>query len=164
MPTSDERRFEEFLAEFTPEAAALGRAAVKRLRKRLPSADVMIYDNYNFLVAGFSPNERPSDAVFSIVMSARGVALCFLEGAGLPDPHHILRGSGRVVRNVRLDSTDDFARPEVAMLVEVALDHARVAFDPDRAGRFYVKSVTARKRARRKPATSQPRRKAEAPA
>jgi hypothetical protein len=152
VPTTDERRFETFLAEFEPGVAALGRAAVEKLRERLPYAEVMVYDNYNFLVTGFSPNERPSDAVLSIVMSAKGVALCFLQGAALPDPHRILRGSGKVVRNVRLESIHDFDAPDVAMLLSLALDNARVPFDSQRGGRFYIRSVSAKKRPRRKPA------------
>ncbi|MBV8725455.1 MAG: hypothetical protein JO350_09000 [Candidatus Eremiobacteraeota bacterium] len=146
---TDERRFASFLAEFTPKRAALGRDAVAWLRRRLPTADVMIYDNYNFLVAGFSPNDRPSDAVFSIAMSARGVALCFLQGAVLPDPHNILRGSGPVVRNIRLTSVEDLESNGAQMLIQVAIDHARVPFDPKREGRLYVKSVSAKKRPRR---------------
>lgn len=149
MPTKDEVRFESFLSEFLPDIAALGRAAVKRLRAELPSADVMIYDNYNFLVAGFSPTDRASDAVLSIALGARNVNLCFLQGAGLPDPMGILRGSGNVARNIRLSSTADFDRPEVATLVQVAIDCARVRFDPARKGRFYVKSVSPKKRPRR---------------
>jgi hypothetical protein len=152
VPTTDERCFETFLAEFEPGVAALGRAAVEKLRERLPYADVMVYDNYNFLVTGFSPNERPSDAVLSIVMSAKGVALCFLQGAALPDPHRILRGSGKVVRNVRLETIGNFDAPDVAMLLTLALDSARVPFDPKRSGRFYIRSVSAKKRPRRKPA------------
>jgi hypothetical protein len=97
-------------------------------------------------------------------MSARGVALCFLQGASLPDPSGILRGSGRVVRNIRLASIHDFERPEVEMLFNVALDHARVGFDSKRSGGFYVKSVSAKKRPRRKLVAPQPRRKAAAPA
>ena len=82
-------------------------------------------------------------------MSKRNVALCFLQGAGLPDPHGLLRGSGRVVRNIRLASVDDFARPEIAILLDLALEHARVPFDDARTGRFYVKSVSEKKRPRR---------------
>lgn len=149
--TADERHFEGFLAEFEPSVAALGRAAVAHLSQRLPSADVMVYDNYNFFVTGFSHNERPSEAVFSIVMSAKGVALCFLQGAALPDPHGILRGSGKVVRNVRLRSIEDFDRPDVEVLVSLALDNTRVPFDPKRAGRFSIRSVSPKKRPRRKP-------------
>ncbi|HEV3154604.1 MAG TPA: hypothetical protein VGZ02_12430 [Candidatus Baltobacteraceae bacterium] len=146
----DERRYERFAAEFEPGIAALGKAATSYLRSLLPSADVMIYDNYNFLVAGFSPTERPSDAVLSVAMSARGVNLCFLQGASLPDPAHILRGTGKLVRNVRLEHIDDLRRPALAMLVDLAITNARVPFDPDRSGRFYVKSVSATKRPRRK--------------
>lgn len=147
--TPEERRFETFLAEFDPAVAQLGREAVDRLRQMLPSADVMIYDNYNFLVAGFSPNERPSDAVFSIAMSARGASLCFLFGAALPDPHGILRGGGKRVRNVRLTSIADFDRPEIAMLIDLAIAQAPVPFDDARRGRFTIRSVSAKKRPRR---------------
>jgi hypothetical protein len=34
-----------------------------------PERFEMVYDNYNGLVVGFSPTERPSDALFSIVSS-----------------------------------------------------------------------------------------------
>ena len=50
------------------------------------SAVEMIYDNYNWLVIGFSPTDRPSDAIFSLVLPPGRVTLCFLQGAGLPDP------------------------------------------------------------------------------
>ncbi len=149
MPTADEKRFEMFLAEFEPDIAALGRAAVTRLRARLPCADVMIYDNYNFLVAGFCPNDRASDAVLSIALAARGVNLCFLQGARLPDPAGLLRGSGNIARNIRLSSINDFDNAEIASLIDAALARARVPFDSSRAGRFYIKSVSAKKRPRR---------------
>jgi hypothetical protein len=149
MPSADEKRFEKMLAEFLPDIAGLGRAAVAKFRVMLPSADVMVYDNYNFLVAGFSPNERPSDAVLSIVLGSRNVSLCFLQGAGLPDPEGLLRGSGNVVRNIRFTSIADFDRPPVAALIGIALDATRVPFDPSRTGRFYIKSVSAKKRPRR---------------
>ena len=149
VPTADEKRFEGFLAEFEPAIAELGRAAVAWLRARLPGADVMIYDNYNFLVAGFCPNERASDAVFSIALAARGVNLCFLQGAKLPDPAALLRGSGNVVLTIRLASMADFDQAAVASLIEAAVARAKVPFDPSRSGRFYVKSVSPKKRPRR---------------
>lgn len=147
--TPDEKRFEVFLREFEPRIAEIGRAAVARLQRMLPSAEIMIYDNYNFLVAGFSPNDRASDAVLSVALAPRSVALCFLQGAELPDPNRILRGNGKVVRNVRLESVDDLDRPEIAMLLDMAIANSRVAFDDARSGRLYVKSVSPKKRPRR---------------
>ena len=101
-------------------------------------------------VAGFSPSDRASDAVLLIALAARGVNLCFLQGADLPDPDSLLRGSGSVARNIRLASADDLDRREVAALVSAALLRARARFDPSRAGRFYIKSVSEKKGPRRR--------------
>jgi hypothetical protein len=50
----------------------------------LAGAIAMVYDNYNRLVVGFCPNERPSDAIFSLVLYPRRVGFCFLQGAVFP--------------------------------------------------------------------------------
>jgi hypothetical protein len=48
-------------------------------------------------------------------LDARGVNLFFLQrGPELPDPTSILRGSGKVVRNIALSSPDDLDRHESA--------------------------------------------------
>jgi|GEM_PF-4715812 len=75
-----------FIAKFSPEVAAVIKASRTKMRRRLPHANELVYDNYNFFVIGYAPAERSSEAVFSIAAHARGVALCFLHGAKLPDP------------------------------------------------------------------------------
>ena len=101
-PAEAERQLESFLEKYDPEVAAFARCALAKMRKLVPGAVEMVYDNYNWLVIGFSPSERPSEAIFSIVLPPRRVTLCFLQGAGLPDPAKRLEGKGNVVRNVRL--------------------------------------------------------------
>src|SRR5271157_5076610 len=96
------RQLDFFLARYTPEIEAFARRALANMRKLVPGAIEMVYDNYNWLVIGFGPSERPSEAIFSIVLPPGAVTLCFLQGAGLPDPAGLLRGSGNVVRNIRL--------------------------------------------------------------
>ena len=44
-----------FIAKFTPEIGALIKAVRAKMRKRLPHAVEIVYDNYNFLVFGFGP-------------------------------------------------------------------------------------------------------------
>src|SRR6266571_2512621 len=73
------------------------------VRKRLPTANELVYDNYNFFVIGYSPTEKPSDSIVSIAARANGVGLCFIHGAGLPDPGKLLLGSGRQTRFIRLE-------------------------------------------------------------
>ncbi len=102
-PEADaEQQLESFLAKYDPEVSTFGRRALAKMRKLVPGAIEMVYDNYNWLVIGFSPTERPSEAIFSIVLPPNRVTLCFLQGAGLPDPAKRLQGSGKVVRNIRL--------------------------------------------------------------
>lgn len=78
------------------------------MRKRLPRFLELVYDNYNALVVGYGPNERASDALFSIVIFPRYVGICFITGASLVDRDKLLQGAGNVVRNIRL-STPTFS-------------------------------------------------------
>jgi hypothetical protein len=62
------RQLDSFFAKYDPAIAAFARRALVKLRKRLPGATEMVYDNYNGLVIGFGPNDRASLAIFSIVL------------------------------------------------------------------------------------------------
>jgi hypothetical protein len=112
-----------FIAKFAPEMQCRIRGCRAKLQARFPDAVQMVYDNYNFLVIGFGPTGRACDAILSLDAHARGVNLCFLQrGPKLPDPTSILRGSGKVVRTVALDSPDDLDRPDVGALIEAGWD------------------------------------------
>jgi hypothetical protein len=141
-----------FIAKFTPEMAALIRAARAKMRKRMPQALELIYDNYNFFVIGYGPSEKAGEAIFSLAAQAKGLSLCFLQGARLPDPHRLLRGSGNVVRNIRLDAADTLDRPEVAALIAVALERAKAPLPLKGRHQLIIKSVSDKQRPRR-PAT-----------
>src|SRR5205809_6275463 len=110
---SPAKQLDGFMAKYTPEIGRLARAILAKMRERLPGAVEMVYDNYNGLVIGFGPTDRPSEAVFSIVLFPRWVTLCFLQGAKVPDPQKRLRGDGKQVRHIRLASADDLDTPGV---------------------------------------------------
>ena len=85
--------------------AAEARSALARLRRLVPGAVELVYDNYNALVVGFGPSERPSEAILSLVAYPKWVTLCFLQDAPeLPDPEGLLKGSGSSVRHISLES------------------------------------------------------------
>jgi hypothetical protein len=83
-----------FIKKFDFENAALIRSVRRVLRKRMASANELVYDNYNFFVIGYCSTERPSDCIVSIAACAHGVALSFYYGASLLDPKKLLIGSG----------------------------------------------------------------------
>jgi len=145
-----EARLAGFVAKFSPPMQEQIRASRAKLRARLPEAFELVYDNYNFLVIGYGPTSRASDAIVSLAASARGVNLCFLQhGPELPDPGAILRGTGKVARNVALASADDLDRPDVAALIDAALGLAQTPLEPSGNAGLIIKSVSAKQRPRR---------------
>lgn len=148
---SPARQVAGFIAKFDPAIAKLVRAARARVRKRLPTAMELVYDNYNALAIGFGPTERTSDAVLSVAAYATGVTLYFIYGASLPDPHRRLEGAGNRGRFVRLTNLAVLDEPAVAELVTTAVARARVPFATVGRGKTIVKSISAKQRPRRPP-------------
>jgi hypothetical protein len=138
-----------FLDKYTPAIATLARACLAKMRARLPGAVQLVYDNYNALAIGFGPSERASEAVFSIALYPRWVTLFFLQGAGLPDPKHLLKGSGKVVRHIVLASAADLDQPAIQDLMAKALRRAEAGMDPSAPGRLVIRSISAKQRPRR---------------
>jgi hypothetical protein len=142
-------QWRKFLAKYDNSIAALAQAAVTKLRKQVPGAVEMVYDNYNALVMGFGPSEKASLAVFSIVLYPRYVSLAFLQGAGLPDPGKRLRGEGKLVRGLRLTTAGVLEEPEVRELIAVAKERAKVRIDPGQKRKLIIKSVSKKQRPRK---------------
>jgi Domain of unknown function (DU1801) len=138
-----------FLAKFEPRVAASARSALSRLRKRLPGATEIVYDNYNALAIGFGPGDKASEAIFSIAVFPRWVSLFFLQGAKLPDPDGLLKGTGTKVRHIVLTWPGVLEQASVKKLMAVALTAAKKPIDPRQRRRLIIKSISAKQRPRR---------------
>jgi hypothetical protein len=136
-----------FLANYTPAVAALGSAAIARMRTLLPGADALVYDNYNALAVGFAPDGKTSHAMLSIALYPRWVSL--FVSAKIADPTGILKGSGGTVRHVVLEDAAMLDRADVAALIEATVARAQPPLDPARRGVLVIKSVSAKQRPRR---------------
>lgn len=139
-----------FLAKFTPEVAALAKTSLRIMRTRFPTAVQLVYDNYNFLVVGFGPTERPSEAIFSIALFARGVDLCFLQGGPkLVDSRKLLKGNGKKVRHIRLETAEVLNLPAVKSLMSQAVKKSVVPFSKTGRGKLVIRSISVKQRPRR---------------
>ena len=150
MTLTPEGQLASFIAKFEPKHRTLIRSVRRAMRKRLPSANELVWDNYNFLVIGYSPTERPYDSAFSIAAAANGVGLAFLSGASLPDPHGLLQGSGTRNRFIRLDSAKVLDRPAVKALMAAAVSRNRVPYPRRGRGELIIRSISRKQRPRRK--------------
>jgi hypothetical protein len=139
----------EFIAKFDPRVAKLIRSCRAAVRKRLPTANELVYDNYNFFVIGYSSTERASDCIISLASNAHGVTLFFYYGARLPDPAKILQGGGNQVRSIRMESAATLKRPEVEALLREAVAYGKNPPAETGRGRTIVKAISAKQRPRR---------------
>ncbi|MEI9979728.1 MAG: DUF1801 domain-containing protein [Edaphobacter sp.] len=149
MAESAEKQLDRFLDAHTPEVAQLARKALAKLRKRLPHAIELVYDNYNALAIGFSPSERALEGVFSIAVYPKHINFFFLQGANLPDPDGLLQGEGSRVRHIRLEDERTLDRPDVKAMMALAIETAKVPFNKETKYRLVIKSVSAKQRPRR---------------
>ncbi len=147
---SPEAQLDGFIDRYAPEIGATARAALARMRARLPGAIELVYDNYNALAIGFSPTERASDVIFSIALYPRWVSLFFLRGAELSDPQKLLQGSGKVARHIVLEDAAVLDKPAVRALMAQALKRSAKPIDRKAQGRIVIKSISAKQRPRRK--------------
>jgi hypothetical protein len=139
-----------FIAKFDPDVATLIRDCRAVLRKRMPTANELVYDNYNFFVIGYCPSERPTDCIVSIAAAANGVGLSFYWGATVPDPDKLLQGSGKQNRYIRLPSAATLSEPAVAALIDAAIAQSEVPLPNSNKGTTIIRSISAKQRPRRK--------------
>src|SRR6478609_9693208 len=83
---SAEAQVRGLITKFAPAHQRLIGATRRWLRKRLPTAQEVVYEYRDCFVISFSPSERGYEGVFAIRGSADGVRLYFNRGKGLPDP------------------------------------------------------------------------------
>jgi Domain of unknown function (DU1801) len=149
QPTEAEQQLTSFIAKFSDPVASLVPAILAAMRKRYPTAIEMVYDNYNALAIGFSPTERPSEAIFSIAVFPKWVSLFFLQAKGLPDPDKILQGNGKRVRHIRLPSAATLDQMSVKTMMREATARAAIPFAAKGSPRLIIKSISAKQRPRR---------------
>ena len=145
---SVEAQVAAFIDKFEPSVATLIRKCRAEVRKLLPTAIELVYDNYNFFVIGYASTERASDCIVSIAAASNGVGLSFYYGASLPDPTNLLQGSGKQNRFIRLPTAQLLRAPGVVQLVRAAAAHGKATLAVKGGGYTIVKSVSAKQRPR----------------
>ncbi|WP_309604601.1 DUF1801 domain-containing protein [Phenylobacterium sp.] len=144
-----ELQIEGFIAKFSDPIAAEIRAARAEMRRRLPGAVELVYDNYNALAIGYGASEKLADVVFSIACFPGWLRLFFFRGAELDDPEGRLDGAGAQVRSLKLPTLAVLDDPAVQVLMAQALARA-APINPAAPSRSVVKSISAKQRPRRR--------------
>ena len=127
-----------------PQMAKLTKAVLAKVRERLPGSVEMVYDKKNALVIGFCSADRAANVINSIAVYSKWVNLYFFEGDTLPDPEGLLRGSGRMVRSIRVTDEAELDRPAVKALMAEARKCAEPPLDPKAKSKVLLKQSSRR--------------------
>ena len=146
-----EAQLRSLIEKFDPKDQKLIRSVRSAVRKRLPSANELVYDYSHALVIGYSPADRGIDSIVAIRACATGVSLYFSQGPQLPDPKRLLRGSGKQARFIQVEAASQLAHPDVEALIAATIDQARIPLPSKGKGSLIIKSDGAEKPPRRRP-------------
>jgi len=110
-----------------PKVRALAEKARTLVLATLPGAIELPDPKARVIGYGYGPGYK--DMVATLILSKQGVKLGLVGGATLPDPEHLLEGSGKVHRYVAFAEPRQIDRPAVKTLLGRALAawKARVA-------------------------------------
>jgi len=146
LTADPKRQLDSFPAKYDPAIAAFARRVLVKVRKWMPVAVAMVYDNYNGLVVGFGPNDKASLAISRSCCFPVGWGYASFRGWA-PGPQRRLQGEGRVVRHIRLEDFSVLDDPYVQGLMNLALHRAKVPLDPPQNRRqLIIKSAKQRPR------------------
>lgn len=109
-----------FFATYPPQVEELAHE-LRRLVTATISGSTEVVDRSARLI-GYGFGGGYKGLVCTIIPSKVGVKLGIFRGAELPDPTHLLEGSGKIHRHVAFKSIEDFAKPGLEPLLEAALD------------------------------------------
>jgi hypothetical protein len=117
MPST--RGVEKFLASYPESVRDTALAARQFLARMLPRAEESLDESARLIAYGYGAGYK--GLVCTLILSQTGVKLGIVRGAELPDPQHLLTGSGKVHRHVQLRGAADLRRSGLVQLLEDAL-------------------------------------------
>lgn len=118
--------FDEILAG-APDHAETLRALLSLVARACPGAVEAASRKQANVWWGIGP-AKMSDGFAYAAPHAAHVKLGFFGGVSLPDPEGRLTGTGKSLRQVKLDRPDDVTDPSVVALLEAAVDERRAAW------------------------------------
>ena len=143
--TTPEAVLRTLIAKYPSKDQALIRAVRAAVRKRVPTANELVYDYRGSLVLGYTPTEHGKDGVLSIAVKADGVRLYVGGGPRVPDPKQLLLGSGGA-RYIMVGSARVLAHPDVKALLAAAIAQAKIPLPPKGRGKLIDRSAAQLKR------------------
>jgi hypothetical protein len=151
MGKTDTRDLLKFLKPFPNEIVERVLTLRDFVWDRYPTANELIYDNYNAVAFGWSPTDKVGHVFCNIAVgrSSHNVQFGFYWGAELKDPQKLLLGEGNQYRYIRVASLETFPAEYITVLLRDAFANSlRKVKDKSQIikGQTITKSISEKKR------------------
>jgi hypothetical protein len=110
-----------------------------------PESNELIYDNYNAVAFGWSPNDKAGEVFCSIAVASKHVNFGFYWGSKIADPKKMLLGNGKQYRYIQVKDKRDFPKAYMKQLLKEAYAYSVAKMKPGKEafkGATIVKSIS----------------------
>lgn len=114
--------FEELMATALPEAQILARAAKSIVEQVMPDVIEVVWLNQRIASYGVGP-KKMSEHFCYIALFKERINLGFYYGTELPDPSHLLAGTGNLLRHIKISQLEQLEDAALPRLVAAASTH-----------------------------------------
>jgi hypothetical protein len=114
--------FEEILSTAGPQVQTLARRTRVLIREIMPEVVEVPWPKQKIIGYGVGPKKMSEHFCYIAIFKTR-LNLGFFYGAELPDPDHLLEGTGKLLRHIKITVPEQLENPAVRALVEAASRH-----------------------------------------
>jgi hypothetical protein len=114
----------DLLAACSPGVAQLALALRELVLTEAPESEEALYSVYAEVIVFKIPKVK-AGAFCYVAAYARHVNLGFYRGGDLPDPHRVLKGTGKKARHIRFDSLADLQHEYLGTYIRAAIEQIR---------------------------------------
>lgn len=111
---------DDFLSAYDPAVRKIALKARKLILALIPKAIEQVDLPSKIIAYGYDRTYK--GLICAIAPQKAYVNLMFAKGTQLPDPNHLLEGTGKLARHVKLKTLDDVDKPTVQTLIAVAVE------------------------------------------
>lgn len=104
-----------------------------------PESNELLYHTHA-LTSVFSISEKLSDAFCMLPIYTNHLNLGFNKGTLLQDPHHLLTGTGNLIRHIDVKKPEDYRNEKVTALILEAINFA--IKDMDKPSKSFGKTIS----------------------
>ena len=111
---------EEFIKTYNPEVQSICLQLRKIALELLPNSEEILYTGWKNFAYGTGKSRSENDLIIYIAPFKDSVNLGFYRGVNLNDPKNLLKGTGKLMRHVKIKSMTDLPIEDLKHLINEA--------------------------------------------